>query len=118
SRVEKDMKNRKEKGIPTKPSKFVQPIIPSENIEKQKDMANYNHKLQLKMQKESNTGGDGAPNSSPNKPKERPGRPPGSKDTVTRNKRVGSRGSIDSMMMALSIQDKLDSIVDDAFMVY
>jgi len=90
-------------------SPFIQSEVPESNFEKE---------LELK-----DMGGSSGPSiknsgepAQDNEPTKRMGRPPGSKDTIKRNRRYRSKAS--DIILGDRIQDKIDPIIDQHYLVY
>jgi hypothetical protein len=122
-RIKEESEHRKEMDVPQKRSSLDQPYIPKNNTERQKELAKFNHELSRDNSTDApysssrpDNGGSGG--GDPEKNSDGPGRPAGSPDTQPRNRRFRSGTAVASVLKSSRIQDKLDKIVDDTYLVY
>jgi len=105
SRLDNERESRDSGDMMPKYSPFIQSEVPESNFQKELKLKNNNTTIKTS---------DGP--AKDNEPKKRKGRPPGSKDTVTRNRRYKSKAY--DIVLGDRIQDTIDPIIDQHYLVY
>lgn len=110
SRISDEIGFRKSGDMTPKYSPFIQSEVPDSNFKKQKEMQRMSNVQTTKK----NTNQPSQPkNEEPDRPM---GRPPGSKDSIKRNRKFKSKAF--SIILADRIQDNIDPIIDKHYLVY
>ena len=105
ARLDSERESRDSGNMMPKYSPFIQSEVPESNFEKE---------LKLKNSSTDTKTSNGP--SEDKEPSKRNGRPPGSKDTVNRNRRYKSKAH--DIILGDHIQDKIDPIIDQHYLVY
>ena len=100
--------------MPEKKGPFVNPLIPESNFDKQKELIDLQKEPSSEEGKTDDNKND--ENANQKKSTKSKGRPPGSKDSVKRNRKFKAKS--DLLLEANQIQAKLDKIVDPVFIGY